>query len=163
MMRCVRGAALAIAVASTLAIESCGGGDGGGCGDPASVAGNWSGTVSDRNCGNGTLNVTFGQDGCSVDGVWSADFAVPACDALGSLHGNVTSDSLDATFDASDSGCDFDVNGVVGGVNRINGNLTPNGSCQVNAGGTFAIARTSPVTPTPSVTATPSPTPSPTP
>jgi hypothetical protein len=129
-MRSVHGAVWAIAVASALASGGCGGGDGGGCGEPAPVAGNWSGTVSDRNCGGGTMNVTFTQDGCSVDGVWSTDFGIPACDALGSLHGNVTSDSLTATFDASGSGCNLDVNGVVDGVNRIRGNVTPDGSCR---------------------------------
>jgi hypothetical protein len=161
-MRTVRGVALVIGIASALAIGGCGGG-GGGCGDPASVGGNWSGTVADRNCGNGTLDVTFAQDGCSVDGVWATDFAVPACDAFGSLRGSVTKDSLDATLDATGQGCSLDVNGVVDGVNQISGNFTPHGDCQVNGGGTFSITRTSPVTPTPSVTATPSPTPSPTP
>lgn len=148
--------ALALA-ASGIGIAGCGGGGGGGCGAPLSIAGSWTGTLQDNNCGNGTFKVSFSQTSCSIGGVWSSDFSIPACDELGTLQGDLDDTSLDVRLTPNGSGCSFDVAGVVSGVDQITGNYTPRGDCQVSGGGTFEISRDTPSTPTPGPTATPTP------
>jgi len=158
-----------LAIASSMALAGCGGGDGGGCGDPISIAGEWSGTLDDTNCGSGTFSVTFSQGTCQLAGVWSSNFSIPACDELGTLRGDIDHDSIDVILSPNGSGCSFDVNGVISGANQISGNYVPRDDCQVAGGGTFSITRDSAATPTPAATstpgatATPSPSPSPSP
>lgn len=158
-----------LAIASLIGLAGCGGGDGGGCGEPISVAGEWSGTLADNNCGNGTFSVTFAQNDCQLAGVWSSNFSIPACDELGTLRGDIDDTSVDVTLSPNGSGCSFDVNGVLSGANQISGNYVPRDNCQVSGGGTFSITRDSAATATPGATstpgatATPSPSPSPTP
>ncbi len=135
----------------------CGGGSGG-CGNPPELFGNWSGTLKDSNCGSGAVSLVFSQSGCAIDGVWSSDFSVPACNGAGTLHGNADHATLTARLETSQSGtCPLEVTGVVVGPNEVSGNYAaPN--CQVSGGGTFDIHRTSGgPTPTPGPTRTPTP------
>jgi len=151
-----------LAIASSMVVVGCGG-DGGGCSHPTSIAGQWSGALSDNNCGNGSFAVTFAEDGCQLAGVWSSNFAIPACDELGTLRGDIDGTSVDVTLSPNGNGCSFDVNGVLNGANQISGNYVPRGDCQVNGGGTFSITRDASATATPGPTSTPSPSPTATP
>ena len=152
-----------LVVAGGVILVACGD-DGDGCGNPPVIAGDWSGTLVDSSCGNGNFGVTFVQSGCAVTGIWSADFTVPACDALGSLEGGLDGSTLDVTLNQTGDDCRVDVNGVVSGANQITGTYTQRGGCEVIAGGTLSIQRNIAATATPgNATATPNPTSTPSP
>jgi len=112
---------------------------------------------------NRSFSVTFAEDGCQLAGVWSSNFAIPACDELGTLRGDIDGTSVDVTLSPNGNGCSFDVNGVLNGANQISGNYVPRGDCQVNGSGTFSITRDASATATPGPTSTPSPSPTATP
>src|ERR1043166_5896686 len=143
-----------LAVASVLALAGCGGDDGG-CGNPPAISGDWSGTLVDSNCGNGSFAATFLQEHCQLNGLWSANFSVPVCDEQGTLRGSLDDNKIDATLSPSSGGCSFDVAAVVNNPNEIGGTYTPRGNFPTSGGGSGTRSGNAPVTPTPSTTGTP--------
>ncbi len=136
--------ALVVVPFAALALAAGCGGGGGSCGNPRDVAGTFSGTLVDSNCGNGTLTITLAQNDCSLQGVWSSSFGVPACSALGSVDGSTDDTDLNVRLAATtQDSCSLKLTGVVG-TGQIAGNYVPDGNCRINGGGTFSVTRTSP-------------------
>lgn len=160
----VRGRVWVRLAAPLLLAAACGGGGGGSsCDSPLSVAGSWSGSVTDDQAGGGSLAIGFTQAGCSLGGSWQATFSDPTLSGSGSLTGSASRTGLSFTLLSPAPGtCGYQAEGSPSGANEIAGSYATVGtSCARN--GTFDILRQVTPTAVPTATATATATPTPTP
>jgi hypothetical protein len=134
-----------------LVLANCGGGGGGGnggdagggCGDTPDVAGHWTGTITDRAVGAGTLDLTITQDACELGGDGTVCFANGATCGSGVLVGIVEDGSVDFSIDSRDSSgtvCTVIADGALVTAEHVTGTYD-NADCNRGGGGTFDITR----------------------
>jgi hypothetical protein len=103
--------ALALAVG---VIAACGGNDA-----PATISGNYVGTVQDSNSGSGTARFTLAQAGSAVTGTWSVTY--PAGTNGGTLAGTAGANSAAFVLTPSDASlCPYQATVTISG-NRLTG------------------------------------------
>ncbi len=94
---------------------------------PPSLAGNWSGSVSSTNAGNGTITFTLTQSGSNVSGQWTTTFPgqPPNGGSVSGLVGaSVSGFALLATLTPGSLGrCGFDARAVSSGDASMSGKL----------------------------------------
>ncbi len=114
-----------------------------------SVAGNWSGTLSDSLAGTGRLAFTFAQSAAALSGTWSTTYSNPGYNNGGSLSGSVSGSSVTLTLTPSvPTYCPYNVTGTLSG-STLSGTYAAF-NCTVAVSGTFSAAPgTSAPNPTP--------------
>lgn len=115
-----------------------------------SIAGNWSGTLSDNFAGTGRLAFTFAQSSAALSGTWSTTYSDPGYNNGGSLSGSVSGSSVTVTLTPSvPTYCPYNVTGTLNGSTSLSGTYAAF-NCSVAVSGTFsATPGTSAPNPTP--------------
>ena len=111
--------------AVVLLLTGCGGGGGSTSAAPpvapttapaATIAGNYSGAITDQIAGAGTVTLTLIQNGTAVAGTWASKFANAGFNNSGAVSGNTNGSQLGVNLTPSDPrACPFAVAAIVNG------------------------------------------------
>lgn len=152
---------LALLLAAALA-AACGGGGGGvSCTNPAALAGEWSGAVTNDNVARGAsggVDASFTTSGCSVTGSWSFSFpSDPALDQTLTVTGSSQGTTVSLDLRNSGTSCDFHVTATLVSATEISGSYQTTDNCSSSEMGSFDITFRAALTPTPTAVPTPKP------
>lgn len=134
-----------ISIALISSLSDCSGGGGGSPmgAAPASIGGNYSGSLEDSVAGSGSVGLSITQSGSRISGQFADTFSNPAIDNGGSLSGTVTGSTFSGSVKSVFVGaCGFSIKGSLSG-STLSGTYSAT-SCSGVETGTFSVTTFTP-------------------
>ena len=137
-------AALIATLGLSSVLSACSGGSGSSTTpSTASLAGSYSGSLSDSVAGSGSVGLSIAQSGNSISGQFADTFSNPSYDNGGSISGTVSGNSFSGSVKSVFvNACGFSIKGSLSG-STLSGTYSAT-DCTVSATGTFSVSTFSP-------------------